>query len=201
MHARFKVAVARKHAGDDQIVVGNDFFDARVERPAVADASRAAITDSVKTELVEISLQVRFCSRYSVTTREPGASEVFTVGLTVRPFSTAFFATKPAASITLGLVVLVQAGNRRDNHIAVAQIGYAARKFVHREFRWLPRGRASGGCCIISSSVSTAGVFVRFQARNRVSHRVALCARFAVSPAAAVNLLRRVTVQTDLRVK
>ena len=40
--------------------------------------------------------------------REPGASEVLTCGLTVRPASTAFFASRPAASITLGLEVLVQ---------------------------------------------------------------------------------------------
>jgi hypothetical protein len=42
-----------------------------------------------------------------VTTREPGASDVFTCGLTVRPFSTAFFASRPAASRTLGFDVLV----------------------------------------------------------------------------------------------
>src|SRR5687767_14425345 len=39
--------------------------------------------------------------------REPGASEVLTCGLTVRPASTAFLARRPAASSTLGLEVLV----------------------------------------------------------------------------------------------
>jgi len=43
-----------------------------------------------------------------VTTCEPGASEVFTHGLTFRPFSTAFLATRPAAISTLGFDVLVQ---------------------------------------------------------------------------------------------
>ena len=43
-----------------------------------------------------------------MTTREPGASDALTVALTVRPLSTAFFASKPAASMTLGLLVLVQ---------------------------------------------------------------------------------------------
>src|SRR5687768_12519993 len=46
--------------------------------------------------------------RYSVTTREPGASEVFTCGGTVRPFSWAFFARSPAAMSTDGFEVLVQ---------------------------------------------------------------------------------------------
>ena len=43
-----------------------------------------------------------------MTTREPGASEVFTHGLTARPRSTAFRANKPAAIITAGFEVLVQ---------------------------------------------------------------------------------------------
>jgi hypothetical protein len=42
-----------------------------------------------------------------VTTLEPGAKEFLTFGLTPSPFSTAFFASKPAASMTLGLEVLV----------------------------------------------------------------------------------------------
>ena len=46
--------------------------------------------------------------RYSVTTLEPGARLVFTNGLTRKPRATAFLASKPAPSITLGLLVLVQ---------------------------------------------------------------------------------------------
>ena len=46
--------------------------------------------------------------RYSVTTRDPGASEVLMCLGTVRPASTAFLASRPAASSTLGLDVLVQ---------------------------------------------------------------------------------------------
>ena len=47
-------------------------------------------------------------SRYSVTTFDPGARLVFTHGFDFRPFSTAFFASKPAAIITEGFDVLVQ---------------------------------------------------------------------------------------------
>src|SRR5215510_14980826 len=55
----------------------------------------------------------RYCcrsafARYSVTTFEPGARLVFTHGLRVSPRSTAFFATSPAAIITLGFDVFVQ---------------------------------------------------------------------------------------------
>ena len=43
-----------------------------------------------------------------MTTREPGASDVFTQGLHCKPASTAFFANRPAAIMTDGFEVLVQ---------------------------------------------------------------------------------------------
>src|SRR6185369_15838413 len=46
--------------------------------------------------------------RYSVTTFEPGARLVLTHGRTVKPRSTAFRASSPAAIITLGFEVFVQ---------------------------------------------------------------------------------------------
>ena len=46
--------------------------------------------------------------RYSGTTCDPGARLVLTHGLVTRPFSTAFFATRPAATSTLGFEVFVQ---------------------------------------------------------------------------------------------
>ena len=45
--------------------------------------------------------------KYSSTICEPGASEVFTHGLEVRPFFTALRARRPAPIITLGFDVLV----------------------------------------------------------------------------------------------
>ena len=51
--------------------------------------------------------RIRAAGHGVVTTREPGARLVFTCGGTVRPFSTAFLATRPAASMTLGFDVFV----------------------------------------------------------------------------------------------
>src|ERR1700756_1178151 len=45
--------------------------------------------------------------RYSATTCEPGASEVFTHGLGLSPLAAALRASRPAATITLGFDVLV----------------------------------------------------------------------------------------------
>jgi hypothetical protein len=42
-----------------------------------------------------------------VTTSEPGPIEVFTHGFALRPRAAAFFASRPAPSITAGLEVLV----------------------------------------------------------------------------------------------
>src|SRR4029077_16325428 len=57
------------------------------------------------------SLSRSFCSpdfsRYSPTTCEPGASEVFTHGFAVRPFAAALRANNPAPTITVGFEVLV----------------------------------------------------------------------------------------------
>src|SRR5215471_4525119 len=47
-------------------------------------------------------------TRYSRTTFEPGASDVFTHAGTLKPFSTAFFASSPAPISTEGFDVLVQ---------------------------------------------------------------------------------------------
>jgi len=47
-------------------------------------------------------------SRYSPTTCDPGASEVFTHGLERRPLATALRASSPAPIITEGFDVLVQ---------------------------------------------------------------------------------------------
>src|SRR3954466_342286 len=43
-----------------------------------------------------------------MTTLEPGARVVLTHGLRLRPFSTAFLATRAAATMTYGFEVLVQ---------------------------------------------------------------------------------------------
>src|SRR5207302_6718766 len=45
-------------------------------------------------------------ARYSATTCEPGASEVFTHGLTLRPLAYALRASSPAPTITFGFDVL-----------------------------------------------------------------------------------------------
>jgi hypothetical protein len=66
----------------------------------------ATIADQVESQLVEEVTAALSCGM-SEATREPGASDVFTQDLHADP-PTAFFASNPAAIITLGLLVFVQ---------------------------------------------------------------------------------------------
>ena len=107
MDAALEVAVARQHCRDDEVVALDRRRNPGVERSAVADARRAAVADDAEAELLERLEQAGALPRYSVTAREPGASEVLTVALTDSPRASALRASRPAPTITVGLLVLV----------------------------------------------------------------------------------------------
>ena len=78
--APLEVAVARQHRGDDQIALGHGLGDRLRQRARVADAGGAAVADEVEAEPPPDTAISPASFRYSVTTREPGASEVLTHG-------------------------------------------------------------------------------------------------------------------------
>ncbi len=53
MDAALEVTVAGQYRGDDQVVLGDRERDVFGQRPAVADARRAAVADEVEAERVE----------------------------------------------------------------------------------------------------------------------------------------------------
>jgi hypothetical protein len=57
MDPRFEIAIARKHGSGHQVEFADRLLDFRMERPRIADAGRATITDHVESQLVEILLQ------------------------------------------------------------------------------------------------------------------------------------------------
>src|SRR5690349_3808735 len=81
-----------------------------------------------------------------MTTLLPGASEVFTHGLDVRPRSTAFFATSAAATITEGFEVFVQ-----DVMDAIATAPWSSTQSV-------PSARVTGTALAIRPSAEPGGV-------------------------------------------
>jgi hypothetical protein len=70
------------------------------KRARVADAGGAAIAHEVEADGIQILLQARGVQIFADTTCDPGASEVLTQGLRVRPSARALRATSPAPIIT-----------------------------------------------------------------------------------------------------
>src|SRR6266481_2951252 len=60
VHARLEISISRKHRSGNQIVLVDRFLDVWMQRPGVANAGRATVTDQIETELVEIFLQASF---------------------------------------------------------------------------------------------------------------------------------------------
>ncbi len=81
-------------------------FNSGVRSPALPIHVVQPYAARVKPSLSRYDSRLVFV-RYSVTIRDPGASDVLMCGATVKPASTAFFASKPAASNTLGFEVFV----------------------------------------------------------------------------------------------
>lgn len=106
-----------EHIGQDPARREVRGFDGRVDpeyeghglAPAVLalDVQDCPLARAQRRTQLQIESRRPVCFRYSLTTREPGASEVLTQGSTLSPRATAFFASKPAASMTAGLEVLV----------------------------------------------------------------------------------------------
>ena len=128
MNARFKVSIAGKNAGRDQIVIAENLFDVWIERTRIADAGRATITDQIEAQLVEILP----AGRSSPDTQLPRASPAPTSSSPpsapsshVRPLSSP---TEPAASMTLGFEVFVQDVIAAIRDVAMTQINFRVRK-------------------------------------------------------------------------
>ena len=108
LDASFEIAIAAQHRGDDQISCVDFRRHVVGQRPAVADARRAAVADQIEAELVEIRLEARLSQILGHdfrAGREAGLHPRLTCD---SPRSTAFLASRPAAIITLGFDVFVQ---------------------------------------------------------------------------------------------
>ena len=103
-----EVAVAREHAGHHQVALVDRLGHRLGQRAAVADAGGAAVAHHVEAELLQVGQQpgrVEVLGDHLGARRQAGLDP----GLAPSgPRSTAFLASRPAASITDGLEVLVQ---------------------------------------------------------------------------------------------
>ena len=57
MHSRLEISISRQHRRGDEVVFVDRLFNFRMQRSGISDAGRAAVTDQIEPELVEIFLQ------------------------------------------------------------------------------------------------------------------------------------------------
>ena len=57
MHASFKIPISRKNRSCNQIIFVDRLLNVWMQRPRVANASRATIADKIESELVEVRLE------------------------------------------------------------------------------------------------------------------------------------------------
>ena len=105
--ATFEVAIAAEDGDSDERVVFDGFRNVVGERAGVSDTGGAAVADGIEAELVEPLGEAGFVVIVGDDAGARGEGS-FDPGGTLRPFSTAFFASSPAATMTEGLEVLVQ---------------------------------------------------------------------------------------------
>src|SRR4029453_13215659 len=95
MHARFKIPISRKNRSCNQIVFVDRLLDVWMQRPRVADASRATVADEIESELVEICLESGLFQVIGKNAR-PGWGEVFPPRIHPQTALNCFFRQQPS---------------------------------------------------------------------------------------------------------
>ena len=103
-----KLRLPLSTADGDEVALGHRLGDRLGQRAAVADAGRAAVADGVESRACRATRSGRPCRGSRSPRASPGPGWSSRTACTVSPFSTAFFASRPAAIITEGLLVFVQ---------------------------------------------------------------------------------------------
>ena len=107
--AALEVAVAAEHRRDDEVALPRSPCEiGSRQRPAVADAGRAAVADEVEAELLEVRHEARLREVLGDDLRAGREARLHPRLASSGPCSTAFFASSPAATITDGFDVFVQ---------------------------------------------------------------------------------------------
>ena len=122
VHAALEVAVAREHRDGHEVVVVDRLRDVSGQRPGIADAGGAAEADEVEAERVEIApagRPSRSTPRRSASRARARSSPTASI---LRPFATALRASRPGADHHARVRGVGAGGDRRDHHVAVAEV-------------------------------------------------------------------------------
>ncbi len=122
VHPRFEVAIARKDRGAHQVSLLDRRLDGGVKRTRVPDAGRAAVTDGLETELIEILLQA---GPLQVVGHHPGARSKggFHVGRNRQPFLIGFPGEKAGRQHDARVGGVGATRNGGDQDRAVLKVG------------------------------------------------------------------------------
>src|SRR5258706_7938858 len=138
MHAGLKIAVAREHAGGDEIVTGDGLLDGGMKRAGVADAGGATVTDKIETKLIEIRLEsglVQVITHDARAGRERGLYD----GVDLQSALDGFLREQPGAEHHAGGAGVGATCDGGDEHAAVADLGVELREGVQRQLLWRVR--------------------------------------------------------------
>ena len=124
--AALEIAVAREHRGGDEIVLVDRLGDLRRQRSGIADAGGAAEADQVEAELVEILLQAGLLEIFARRPASPAPARSSPTALTFRPLRRRFAGEQAGGDHHVRIRGVGARGDRRDHHVAVAEIVLAA---------------------------------------------------------------------------
>src|SRR2546423_15515962 len=121
MHTRYKIPVSRKNQSCDDIIFVNDLLDVWMQRPRVADASRATVADEIESELVEICLESGLFQVIGNNAR-PRCERRFYARIDTQTALDCFFRQQASRNHHARVACVCAARYRGNEHTAVANV-------------------------------------------------------------------------------
>jgi hypothetical protein len=121
MHAGFKIPISRKNRSCNQIVFVDRLLDVWMQRPRVADASRATVADEIESELVEICLESGLFQVIGNNAR-PGSERRFHARIDTQTALDCFFRQQSSRNHHARVACVCAARYRGDQDAAVANV-------------------------------------------------------------------------------
>src|SRR5947207_9446013 len=121
MHTGFKIPISRKNRSCNQIVFVDRLLDVWMQRPRVADASRATVPDEIESELVEICLESGLFQVIGNNAR-PRCERRFHARIDTQTALDCFFRQQSSRNHHAGVACVCAARYRGDQGTAVADV-------------------------------------------------------------------------------
>src|SRR6476620_2434240 len=131
MHAGFKIPISRKNRSCNQIVFVDRLLDVWMQRPRVADASRAPVADEIESELVEICLESGLFQVIGNNARSRCERRLH-ARIDMQTALDCFFRQQSSRNHHARIARVCATSDRGNKHAAVADVSSAASKYLVR---------------------------------------------------------------------